>query len=60
MAKCFRLLGCEFNAPPIFFLVPTIYKLKEPFNGINYIYAEPMIDLKEWKKISNNFNYCED
>ena len=47
------------NGTPIFFLPPVLYQLKEPFNGIKTIYAEPEIDLKKWKKLTNNWTHCE-
>ena len=54
MARCFRSLSCKENAPPIFFLNPTIYEIESAgegsFNGVNYIYAEPMVDLKDWER----------
>ena len=48
MARYFRKMGCAYNVPPIFFLSPTLLKLKTPFEGVRYIYAEPEIDVDEW------------
>ena len=61
MARWFRKVGCESNVPPIFFLQPTRYKLKNPFNeNIVFIYAEPYIDKESWKKLTNNYTHCQD
>jgi hypothetical protein len=60
MARLYRRETSKFNALPIFFLPPTIYKLNKPFNGVSYIYAEPMIDITNWQKYSNNYTHCVD
>lgn len=61
MARYFRKVGCELNVPPLFFLKPTLYKLKTPFNGgVTWIYAEPLIDKESWKKFMNNYSFCQD
>ena len=61
MGRFFRSLSCDFNGPPIFFLPPVIYQLKDPytFNGIKTIYAEPEIDMDAWQKLTNNWTHCE-
>jgi len=63
MTRAFRTACSTIKqAPPIFFLQPTLYKLNTPFLGYTEIYAEPFIDLnnQEWRKYSNNFAYCAD
>ena len=55
MAKYFRQVTSELNIRPIYFLPPTIYKLDTPFNGVHYLYAEPLIDVDQWTKYTNNF-----
>jgi hypothetical protein len=59
MAKYFRKLSCKHNAPPIFFLPPILYQLETPFKGTKILYAEPYIDQTEWKKYSNNYDFCQ-
>jgi hypothetical protein len=35
-----------------------MYKLDKPFMGAKFIYAEPYIDQTEWKKYTNNYDFC--
>ena len=58
MARLYRKVSCENNTPPIFYLPPTIYQLKKPFKGIQFIYAEPEVSFY-WKKTTNNYLYRE-
>lgn len=52
-------MTCEFNGPPITYLQPTIYYLTKPFKGVEVLYAEPLIDMSEFEKYSNNYDYCK-
>ena len=63
MARIYRYFTIEFgilNAPPIFYLPPSYYILKEPFNGVRHIYAEPELPMtdKEFIKYTNNGLFC--
>jgi hypothetical protein len=60
MARMYRRETCKFNGQPIFLLPSTIYQLDKPFNGVSYIYAEPMIDMENWQRYSNNWSHCID
>ena len=59
MAKYFRQVTSDLNLRPIYFLPPTIYKLNTPFNGAHYLYAEPLIDVEQWTKYTNNYQLCK-
>jgi hypothetical protein len=58
MAKYYRQVTYMSNASPIYFLPPIIYKLEKAFMGVKFIYAEPYIDQAEWKRYSNNYDFC--
>ena len=60
MARLFRMYAIDIEASPIFFVLPTLYELETPFNGIKWLYAEPYLDHNNFKRFSNNFLYCKD
>jgi len=61
MAKIFRLTSCQIDAPPIFYLLPAIYRLQKPFRGVQTIYAEPLINVEDlkWERYMNNGSFCQ-
>ena len=54
-------IDCD-KAPPLFYVLPVIYRLDQPFEGTIYLYAEPEIiyDEKQFEKYANNFDFCKD
>ena len=61
MAKRYRQKTAHLDAPPIFYVRPYIYRLKQPKFGVLSIYAEPMITIDgDWQKYMNNWAYCGD
>lgn len=45
LARHFReLFQDDDSIPPIFYATPYLYRLKTPFQGTSFVYAEPNLD----------------